>query len=1124
MAVNIVTDAQHALMQSPGQWSRFFLSIEEPVAVYSAQLGTPPSTTDKVVVIGYINGVGVLAHVLPGMSLYVGTTPGAYDRGMARIRKNPDANYFYIGEISEIDWHAGDYLTVVDEFGLWPKHIREVSNVPYVDYDIPYSNQHTNFAPLVVGGPDPVVWLNGLSVDVPFDVTRSWVIGNAAITYSWSAPGSTSVTGGSTATPTIAYGTEGRYLVTCSATANGKTTNRVWTVQVYGPHRQPATQFEIKQLEYSETGMGFQVTMYDPSEAGFSVVRNRAKVVLFSQSYYGDQQVDMGTVAGRENIEAWGWINGETINYSPELSTVTFEVQAVGFWLQQMPGFPAGFESQTRQADAWTNFRNMILDMALFSTIYYRTTIPQCLDFLVTGDTKLIEELPSPGSTSIWEQINTFAYQSLLAKPIPDILGALYIMVDANLTPKASRSGIPVVMSLTKADMQKELTIQRSPVPKCALVDLSGAVFNGSTNTSIFSLAFGQTYGHFGTVMTVDRLALASQAQSNELAGLVMGQQNNNLPQISGKFGGNVRMIDVAPRQFVNFHLDAADSPREVEIDCHVILRHLSVDIDMKTGVVTRNFEFEAETFPTIAVKGLAPTIPPTPSPSPPPPVVVPGNQTVPNDFTYEAQADGIYGTINFSSASPDWVQIMKGLTGAPTRFVLDYFDPKNVAYTSASAAGTSASAGLWGSQNLASYADATSILTADDFATETGMTLDVIQDVQGTIAQQGVYYWLAIAHDGSSNYYVYLGHTLDGATSWAWTQVGLTSGPNDVHGLAVSLYNAGTVLVACGGRVYTSTDFGVNFTYSDKLWGVGPANIILPYAGNSSDLTVIASGQGPGSGPAPTFLNPDFLSDLSHWTFNINWGNPTWVWIAPSSTRYDWGTTYIGPPLIPGLMQHENFVLPPGDYQVDVEVVTGAGSLIHQPRINNVGHTLGFGHDFAHYGSPPNTTFIDSFSFTLVATDTFYAIDGLDVFAGDYAYLNYFHITQTGGGGGTPIMLKSADGAATFPTDITPPQGAPIGFQGLACTPKNSNHLAALTPDGKIIVSTDQGGTWNTKQTGLSNAVGLTRWPYNETFGFLLSDGKVWFTNDDFTTLIDKTGDLVVTGQRSISPLWTQS
>lgn len=169
---SVLSAPEIAQYRKPYQWKKYFLGIAKYHTIFSAELDTLPTSNDMVGEIAYTNGAyaagySALSDIRVDMTLYVGSSPGAYDLGMARIRKTPTSDTFYIGEISEIDWlQLGDclidtiYLTVVDDFQLRAKPIKIIADVSFMDYDVAYSDQHATFDPVPIMGGHRVLALD----------------------------------------------------------------------------------------------------------------------------------------------------------------------------------------------------------------------------------------------------------------------------------------------------------------------------------------------------------------------------------------------------------------------------------------------------------------------------------------------------------------------------------------------------------------------------------------------------------------------------------------------------------------------------------------------------------------------------------------------------------------------------------------------------------------------------------------------------------------------------------------------------------------------------------------------------------------------------------------------------
>ena len=308
---HVLSGAELVAQRLPGQWSKSFLVIPEAHIIYSARLNGVPADFDLVAEISFDNASGTLAEVLADMTLFIGSSAGAYDLGMCRIRKAPIAGTFYIAETSEIVWVDDCYLTVVDDYSLWAKPLRIVSEIPYMDWDVAYSDQHEDFDPVPAMGCGAVARLSGATVDVPLGPSSdvpAWVIGSTIVSRLWSIDGATAIDDDTAVNPVATFDTAGTYLAYCLFTAaNGKTFTGVRYIVIYDANNLPLTNFEIRngKMDYLSGACSYDVTLF--SAFGVSTLRKRSKVILCSEDFAGNISVTLpGQIPGRENILASG--------------------------------------------------------------------------------------------------------------------------------------------------------------------------------------------------------------------------------------------------------------------------------------------------------------------------------------------------------------------------------------------------------------------------------------------------------------------------------------------------------------------------------------------------------------------------------------------------------------------------------------------------------------------------------------------------------------------------------------------------------------------------------------------------------------------------------------------------
>lgn len=613
------------------QASKVYAYFDQGPVVFACQVNGLFSSHDKIYEFFY-DGVsaGSYGAALPGMTVLLGTTPGGHEAGLSFVRKAADASKFYVGETSEIAWADNLYVTVLAEFAIWPEHlvIKGESTV-YMKHDVAYSNQHSVMKPVPILGADRVVKLEWVgeeqSAVVSFDGSRSYVFGSTIASHAFSCAGAV-MSGESTATPTLTFSAAGRYLVAYTVTsAAGASSSTYRTVYVYEDAGNDANVKEISlgalTGDFDNGGWSFSVTVLGDA-AG---IRERAKVILFGEEWYGGVSASFGPVAGAENIIAVGWVDSESLTVNFEQGLATFDVQGTQFWLQAVYSFiPFGIRRKDTQN--WIQMSLLTVDKALWNLVMWRTTMCNCVDVFLSGDSRAALELAAP-SGSLWEQMKVVAYNSILASPCCDRYGRLFVETESVLLPAGARAGIPVVGEICSDDFET-MDVERVITTPTSQVVLSGVSVSGKVGSALFSLSRGHIPMHYGQPKKVERLLLASQSQANELAGLLL--EKDNVPyrfQINNLLINN-RMVDVCPRQFVGLTLLAGENPRQIAFDGNVTVK--LIDLAFEDGEWKISWNAEPETVAVLTANGdmpgtsdgTNPWTPPALPPIPVPPVI----------------------------------------------------------------------------------------------------------------------------------------------------------------------------------------------------------------------------------------------------------------------------------------------------------------------------------------------------------------------------------------------------------------------------------------------------------------------------------------------------------------------
>lgn len=122
-----LTPLQTDIIRSRPSNTQINLSIFQPRVIFKAKINNPSAQMGDRIIIYNSVSLGSIASIKSGMTLYVGTTDGARDVGIIRIR-SVDGTQFIVSENNNINWQNGLFLTVIRYFDIWPVYPRIIQD------------------------------------------------------------------------------------------------------------------------------------------------------------------------------------------------------------------------------------------------------------------------------------------------------------------------------------------------------------------------------------------------------------------------------------------------------------------------------------------------------------------------------------------------------------------------------------------------------------------------------------------------------------------------------------------------------------------------------------------------------------------------------------------------------------------------------------------------------------------------------------------------------------------------------------------------------------------------------------------------------------------------------------
>lgn len=552
--------------RAQNRWKRYYLAVSHPNTVFTARINQTFDSLDGVNQLTYDGGTGTYGDVLPGMTCWIGSSAGAFDLGMVRVRKALTATIAYIGKTADVAFADNLYLTFVDDFQLWGKDPRVTGDATLMDEDVTF-DRFSSFAPMVkIGPPVLIKEMTGATITHTFSTSIYSPIGASIASYLWTAPGASATSGLTTATPTITYNAAGEYYVTCTVTddqliaASTTVTRKV----IVNP-----TEVIISPPEISgdiDSG-GWSCRIEGYSVVSLTDLHDRALCILWKKDYKDTaRDTAYGPYSGAENIRLVGWLDGQSLSINPDFGTASFTIQGPAFWLDKIQGAPMNITDANPAIDptSWNEIATMNTDKALYRLVHWQSTLDSITDVTFTGSTTLIH-YATVNSGSIRQQIDGLAGEKLLARLCFDRFGCGRVAIPQSLQDSTGKAALTVLWDCMAADWIDQVSIpQRETVGFASMVEIGGSSWDGTTESQIYSRAPGNTPSHYGSPQApYSTLAVDSQAVMNRLSGDVLAAQNAVYPTIDIELYWANDFIDFQS-YIVRLSIATGDTPRGI--------------------------------------------------------------------------------------------------------------------------------------------------------------------------------------------------------------------------------------------------------------------------------------------------------------------------------------------------------------------------------------------------------------------------------------------------------------------------------------------------------------------------------------------------------------------------------
>lgn len=600
----------------------------------------------------WAGGVGLgYFGIEPDMPVWVGTTPGARDIGMLRIRSINSADNGVTGTVT-VAQHVltlvvGYHVTFVNDHPLFPKYPSIIPADPddlestefFKDGDIAYTNQNEVVPPVVVAGTHQAKFIDTtlgywqITSQLPdsYAVTPGATITNYAASV-MPPNGVTVNINAATGVGWIRLTIPGQFWAKYTITdSNGATQSSYRFYYAHSnvathPHY-PNTNFDISSVtgDWDNGGWGCSLNFHDkiavdmPDETLCVIWGIYEFNPAPTQPRIGE---NITLLPGDCTTLITGYLRQENIaeQLPSGIERITHNINTVENLLNNHYMFSVSLEAKSGSPQYWYEYRNELTNgRAVHHLWLWHSTLMQICDVIgitYNSDLRAFAELEDG---TLYSMANSMLLDAgIRTKVVSDKGGRLWLTPDVQLLTDTERAAIPTAFAITTMDESGDVSISRQPPYRTVLTKVSGFAWDGSFITAstddcpdppcpdvapYCSSAPMDIPADDGSALTNhDRQTLRSQTHCDELAGRFFAKENNLYPDFTITTHGNYAgVFDVA---YPVFWTTTISTERFAWVDKPLICRNVTVNVDTQNGTINTQVVFEPEMGADVGVAG----------------------------------------------------------------------------------------------------------------------------------------------------------------------------------------------------------------------------------------------------------------------------------------------------------------------------------------------------------------------------------------------------------------------------------------------------------------------------------------------------------------------------------------
>lgn len=550
------------------------LSIFRPTTAFACKINQP-TITKGARTITYNNVTqGAWTDIVGGMTMMVGSTPGASDKGTIRVR-SATSSQLVVAENSNIVWTDGLYLTVLNFFDIVPIFPRLITNpadeenpIFYKDYDIAYTNQNSIMGTLICMGSHREAELNQNGIaQIYYTSTGTYNVNEETITYDWRFNGST-ITGSASATPGyVTYNTPGFYLTSLTTTSSSGAVDKSYRYIIIDRESDGVKDWQLNSMQGSRAVGGYTASITIFSSLGFDLIPGTV-MILTSKERYDTEIRNVGGTQYQEDIFFVGYVLQDSISHNYQNGSVEFQLGTTSELMKLITGFAISIEDTPNTPTTWYQIKELNLRKAIYHYWKWHSTVLMTTDVQFIGTSDWKQQYFDSNKESIYDAIASGLKSARMGELVCDRTGKLFAEISMEATPDAPTTYTPE-MSIRRGDWMGDVVIPIQENKENAYLELGGIYYKGGgtgegNSIPLLACAPGDAPLNRGKHGAQTGLSLSSQTQLNNLVGDVLEFRNYPYHQIKFDMRGTFKNFDIAPLKAVNVYINPEDTPKNI--------------------------------------------------------------------------------------------------------------------------------------------------------------------------------------------------------------------------------------------------------------------------------------------------------------------------------------------------------------------------------------------------------------------------------------------------------------------------------------------------------------------------------------------------------------------------------